>query len=264
MTFGDRISQISQNIFFPIINIRDRNIDQTGMKLYTAPNGMKCLYRNKSLDKMIIWEQWRWKEYDNISIKPDNIILEIGAHIGTSTLQYAKESPFGIVYSIEALPENYKILKQNIVLNKLTNVKAFQLAIIGDKNIKNINLNFNPYNSGGHSLYNDTMPTNKQINVPAKTLLQFIEDLNIKKIDALHIDVEGAEYEILLSTPSKIISSIPQIILEYHDKLQTKYKYTELLEYLQKLGYKTKVYHSNISKILNLGTGIICAVKKDF
>jgi len=261
MTLGDRISQIAQNILFPLVNIGDSNLPQKGIKVYKARDGLKCIYRNRSLDKMVIWEQWKWKEYDNLKIQPNSIVLEIGAHIGTSTLEYAARASQGMIYAVEALPENYNILKQNIALNGFKNIKAYQLAIVGDKSKKSVDLHYNPYNSGGHSLYGDTMPQNEKIQVPAKTLDQFITELGIKRIDALHIDVEGAEYEILFNTPKKILSSIPQIILEYHDKLQSKYKFHQLLEYFHNLGYKTEIYHSNISKLLNLETGIISAIK---
>ena len=82
---------------------------------------------------MVLWEQWGAKDYQTVTVKEGDVVIEIGGHIGTSTLNYSHlVGPRGVVYSIEALPENFEILKRNIERNGITNVKAFHLAIVGD------------------------------------------------------------------------------------------------------------------------------------
>ena len=58
----------------------------------------------------------------------DNII-DIGAHIGYFTIYAAKNAYQGIVYSIEPYIESFEILKKNLKLNDLSNVKPFHAAI---------------------------------------------------------------------------------------------------------------------------------------
>jgi hypothetical protein len=91
MTIGDRASQLAQNFLFPIINMFDPKGPFPGTKIFTAPNGLKCIYRNHSLDRLVIWEQWGLKEYDGINLNEESVILEIGSHIGTSTMDFAKK-----------------------------------------------------------------------------------------------------------------------------------------------------------------------------
>jgi FkbM family methyltransferase len=44
-----------------------------------------------------------------------------------------KKASKGRVIAYEPVPENFNLLKQNIALNKLNNVKIYQCAIAGEK-----------------------------------------------------------------------------------------------------------------------------------
>lgn len=261
MTIGDRFSKYAQNIFFPVLNILDSNGPKMGTKVCNVKNGIKCIYNNKSLDKLVIWEQWYFNEYDDLDLPEDSNIVEIGAHIGTSTVDYAKRCINGHVYAIEALPDHFDTLNRNIKLNGINNVSTFNYAIVGDNLTNEIEFSINPYNSAGHSLYGGTMTNSKKIKVSALSIERFIKINKIGKINLLHIDVEGAEYEILLNMSKELINSFNNVVLEYHDALQTKHKYFELIELFKNLGFKTKIKRSLISKLLKLETGVIIATK---
>lgn len=261
MTLGDKISYIAQEFLFPVINIFDKDIDRT-KKMYLGPKGIKCIYNNRSLDKLVIWEQWVFKEYDEFLLPQDTTILEIGSHIGTSTIDFSKKYPQGKVYAVEAYPAHYELLKENIRINKLKNVVIGNFAVVGNKKEKIVKFSINPYNSAGHSIFGNTMTNQEVIEVEAVSLEDTIKRLKIKKVDVLHIDVEGAEFEILLNAPRKVFDNIKYISLEYHDILQDKYKHPILINLLEELGFEITIKKSIISRLLKLETGIINAVKK--
>ena len=50
--------------------------------------------------------------------QPDEIIIDVGAHIGTFSLMAAAKVPQGRVFSIEASQETFNYLRVNIALNR--------------------------------------------------------------------------------------------------------------------------------------------------
>ncbi|HEV7491432.1 MAG TPA: FkbM family methyltransferase [Rhodanobacteraceae bacterium] len=265
MTAGDFVALLASKVVFPVASVfspRDPDVANSGLRIYTSPFGQKILYRPGTLDKMVLWEQWGAKDYQTVTVKEGDVVIEIGGHIGTSTLNYSHlVGPRGVVYSIEALPENFDILKRNIERNGITNVKAFHLAIVGDSSIDHIVLNKNPYNSGGHSIFKMSVEEEATSVCPAMTLDAFIKTENIDRVDILQMDIEGAEFDILLSADKALLASIPQIMFEYHDAYAEPRTHAELLDLLNGIGFTTHEYINFIAKTLKLETGIITAYK---
>jgi len=66
-----------------------------------------------------LFEQWIWKYLHILNL--GDCSIDIGAHIGKYTIQVARIiGDEGLVLSIEAHPDNYKILVENILINHLT------------------------------------------------------------------------------------------------------------------------------------------------
>lgn len=266
MTPGDFVAMLASKIVFPLASLfspRDPDVADSKFRVYTSPYGQKILYRPNTLDKMVLWEQWGAKDYQTVSVKEGDVVIEIGGHIGTSTLNYSHlVGPRGTVYAIEAQPENFEILKRNIARNGITNVKTFLLAIVGDPAIDHITLNANPYNSGGHSIFEMSIDAEAKFECPAMTLDAFVKREGIRRIDILQMDIEGAEFDILLKADKALLGSIPQIMFEYHDAYAAPRTHAELIELLRGLGYTTSEYRNFITRALNLETGIITALKQ--
>jgi FkbM family methyltransferase len=267
MTLGDFVALLASKVVFPAASAfspRAPDEENTSLRVYTSPFDQKILYRPNTLDKMVLWEQWGAKDYQTVTVKEGDTVIEIGGHIGTSTLNYSHlVGPRGVVYSIEALPENFELLKKNIERNGITNVKAFNLAIVGDPNITEITLNTNPYNSGGHSIFKMSVEEEARSVCPATTLERFVAEQRIDRIDIMQMDIEGAEFDILLNTNKALLASIPQILFEYHDAYAAPRTHVELLDLLRGLGFTTHEYRNFITKALKLETGIITAYKSN-
>jgi FkbM family methyltransferase len=263
MTRGDFVAMLASKVVFPAVSAfspRDPDIANSGLRVYTSPHGQQILYRPNTLDKMVLWEQWGAKDYQTVTVNKGDIVIELGGHIGTSTLNYSHlVGPTGVVYAIEALPENFEILKRNIARNGITNVKAYNLAIVGDPGTTHITLNANPYNSGGHSIFEMSVDAEARFDCPAMTLEAFCKWEGITRIDILQMDIEGAEFDILLNCNKALLGSIREILFEYHDAYAKPRTHQELLDLLHGIGFKTQEYRNFIAKALNLETGIITA-----
>ena len=70
------------------------------------------------------------------------------------------------------------------------------------------------------------------------------------------MDCEGAEYEILLSTPDDIFDKIVRIVLEYHNNL-TEFSGLKLAHFLEEKNFKVEQTQNDIA-----GCGIIYAEKE--
>lgn len=212
--------------------------------------------RPNTIDAFVVFDNFHLKEYLRESeIKPNDIIVDIGAHIGSFSIfcsQYADK-----VISYEASPLNFKLLKENIRLNSIKNINANNTAIFSKKG--RINFVLDKGNTGGNSFYLKSQK--KKLKIDAIPLSQIFKDRKIKKIDFLKMDVEGAEYEIILNSSGETLNKIKKIALEYHDYLPTNHNVQQLKTFLEKNGFKVKIIALPIvSQIYK--SGLLKATKK--
>jgi FkbM family methyltransferase len=129
-------------------------------------------------------------------LKPDFVFLDIGANIGGYALAVAaKAGPEARILAFEPQPEVFERLSYNIRINPFGNVKALALAI-ADRNGE-VTLFLDPRNKGEASVKIVSADNARQVKVAARTLAWVAEDEQLDHIDAMKLDVEGAEDLIL-------------------------------------------------------------------
>jgi len=202
-------------------------------------NGTKCIMRNKS-DSIAFFENYFLKINNpnkKFEIKKDDIVIDIGAHIGYFTIYAAKNAYQGTVYSIEPYRESFEILEKNLKLNNLTNVKPFHAAI--SKVTEQITLYIDKNNQIGNSIFKtDEMTESERVN--SFNLGDFVKNNKIEKIDFLKIDCEGAEFEILLNLNKELLKNINRISMEVHENNNTN-SIDELEDFLRNNNFKVKI-----------------------
>jgi FkbM family methyltransferase len=123
-------------------------------------------------------------------IKKGDIVLDIGAHIGSYTLITSKlVGENGRIYSFEPDPNNFALLRKNVVINGCKNVTLVQKAV-SNKSGK-IRLHLNEDNIGDHRIYN-SQDGRRSIEVESVQLDDYFggQDVNISFIK---MDIQGAE-----------------------------------------------------------------------
>lgn len=167
-------------------------------KILNLQNNLKLKLRNSTVDEHIIQEIYFLKSYTppDFFINESDKVIDIGAHAGYFSVFAASFAKKGTVYSYEPFPENFQLLRDNIHLNNLTNVEAFNLGI-ATKKVKR-NLFISETNTGGHSLF---CKTNNFIPCNFISLKEVFDSNNIERCNFLKIDTEGAELEILSNLP---------------------------------------------------------------
>jgi FkbM family methyltransferase len=151
----------------------------------------------------------------DVTIKQNDIVMDIGAWIGDfSAYACAKGST---VYAFEPVEETYKILMETSVLNN-TPGKIFPIK----KGLGNIECNIPIYldslNSGGSSIISKKNMVTETIAIT--TLDRFIDENNIKKVDFIKADIEGAERDMLKGAEKTLKIYEPKLAIctyHYHD-----------------------------------------------
>ena len=172
------------------------------------------------------------REYFNLS---KGVFIDVGANIGKYSVMVGKQlKSIGQVISIEASEEIFEILKKNIEINNLKNVTPINLAVSDIKGTAEFYLASKDLGTA-HSLL-EIKHQSKKIEVKQNTLDNIINDLKIKKVDLIKIDVEGVEPNVLKGAYNILKRDKPKIIFESLDK-----KCFEKCEkILKKIGYKIK------------------------
>lgn len=164
-------------------------------------------------------------------LKKGMVFIDLGAHIGLYTLLASKlVGSNGLVVALEPHPENFAFLLINLKLNHCYNVIALNYAAYNDD--KFVKLYVSSV-SGWHSL---KVKEGYHITVQARRIDTILNELAIRKVDFMKIDVEGAEYEVLEGAINTLRKYKPRMVIEV--------RYSNLgkvLSLLRKLRYQVKV-----------------------
>lgn len=133
------------------------------------------------------------------SLKPDFVFIDIGANAGSYTLFVANRvGRSGRIVAVEPHPVALERLRCNLALNGIDWVTVAPVAL--SDQIGTVSLFINDQNIGSSSIHSDLRPdvASRGIGVPCQTLLSLVEQEGLQRIDAIKIDVEGAEDRILV------------------------------------------------------------------
>lgn len=122
--------------------------------------------------------------------------IDIGANIGIYALFVAaRAGPAARILAVEPQPKIFDRLVYNIRLNPFGTVKAVACAV-ADKPGE-LTMFLDPKNSGESSVKIVASSETRMARVPATTLLSLVRDEGFTRVDAVKLDVEGAEDIIL-------------------------------------------------------------------
>ena len=183
-------------------------------------------------------------------LKPGDIVLDVGAHIGFFTMHMAAMvGPSGRVYAFEPFDANAELLERSVAENRFAERVVVTRAAVGAAS-GSATLTFaaETLNSGGAYLLRDgTAPLtgNVKKTVPLVALDEFTLPRPVKFIK---MDVEGAEPQVLRGAARLLKNDRPLILSELHPtQLQRASATTadEFLAQLRQLGYRAQDLHGN-------------------
>ena len=202
--------------------------------------------KNEKSDPSNLVKNMKFDNYKKFFFKLKKIIgydiksiVEVGAHFGEDTLRFFYFFPDAKIYSFEADPRNYQIMKKLI---KNDNCEIYDYAVCDrdyetlkfyqsynkthDDFFKPKKYNFISYDdfldlnlngSGSSSLKKSNrkdLVESHEIEVKTITLDSWSKDYNVNNIDLIWIDVQGAEKEVILGS-KKILTKTKYVFIEY-------------------------------------------------
>ena len=212
--------------------------------LYHNEDKVKYNKRRRSVTDAINIINYLYKGSTNL-----NVGIDIGANIGAVSVAMWDKATAGqgVVYSIEADPFNIGRILENLALNKKPISNVVNLAISDRRG--HIKLTRFPSSNGWQTISDNVAKhaenvRHETINVNGNTLENFLSFYDLKDIDLIKIDIEGAELIALRSIRSrlekgeikKVIFEVNQLTLEpFHEDINA------LLSFWDNLPYQIRV-----------------------
>ena len=172
-----------------------------------------------------IFVEREYKDLESTIKNANNQIIDVGGHIGIFSIYARTLNPNVPILTFEPENENYKNLKENLKLNHIKNIKTKNLAISDKQGQVTLYLSEDSHN---HSLIKKSEKT--QI-----TQTTTLEKIIKTPTDLIKMDCEGAEFEIIESTPLKTLRLIKNFYIEYHIKDPKS-----ITKKLQKAGFRAE------------------------
>ena len=187
-----------------------------------------------------IFEKEETKFFKNL-VTESSVCFDIGANIGYYSLLFASLSPQGSVHSFEPVPLNYHVLCANSIVNGFFNLNA-NLCAIGDR-VGSAELVIS--RDSAYSSFVDTgrKPAASKIAVRMTTLDAYCNTNDVRRIDILKVDVEGAEGRVLCGAQQVMQDREGRphtVMLELYEPMLKQYgaSIEEILSKMQALGYR--------------------------
>jgi len=204
--------------------------------------GHSIHYREKSSDEDVLHHSFDrdifFKGIPEYGSKEDDVIIDVGSHIGTFAILAAIKAPRGEVYAIEACRESFSILERNVTENHFDHVRTFHLALADREGQTKLYYDTEQGN-WGHSIVKHF--SNEGETVETTSLDIFLAANRIEKVNLIKFNCEGAEFRILLNTSRESLERIENYVILYHMDLESEYHIDDLTRLFRGLGFYTNI-----------------------
>jgi len=141
-------------------------------------------------------------------LEPSDVVIDIGAHIGTFAVRSAKLA--GRIMCFEPDPDNFAFLLDNLRQNSLGNANALMVAVASDDGVRAM--------TPGLTKATGTITPGGRggFQVSTVSLQTAIEMSECEDIGLVKMDCEGAEYEILGGASISTLRKVRRLFVELH------------------------------------------------
>ncbi len=190
---GRRMAYVLRRLGLKVLRGRPVDIETYGARLRLYPDANVC-------EKRVLFTPQFFdpaeREALAAAMRDDFVFVDIGANVGVYSLFVAAQAgPRARILAVEPQPEVFERLTQNISLNPFGSIKAVACAV-ADK-AGQLTLFLDARNKGEASVKFIAHSQASSIRVPAVTLTGLLEAEGFNRVDAMKLDVEGAEDLIL-------------------------------------------------------------------
>lgn len=149
-----------------------------------------------------------------------DVVLDVGAHLGDFSMLVAREIGSGRVYALEPCDETFRLLKLNIRLNKITNIRPQKVALADHDGTCMLYQAPDGQDWGNSTVYDYAFHSEE---VKCLTLKTFMDELNIDQVDFAKFNCEGAEFSVLLDADPEVLRRFSTMLVLYHSDFATNF-----------------------------------------
>jgi FkbM family methyltransferase len=168
-------------------------------------------------------------------VSAGDTVYDIGANLGYVSLSLAKQvGPSGHVVAFEPVPRNIELLRKNIELNSLRNIRLFELAASDKSGEAVIRLAENLATAS--LVWHRNNPDATELSIKTVAVDDLVATGDLAHPAFVKIDVEGAEGAVLLGMRRTLAASKPVLFVECSDASRET-----AWNLLQELGYRCQL-----------------------
>jgi FkbM family methyltransferase len=167
-------------------------------------------------------------------IRPDGIVIDVGANIGVHAVEFARLAPFGKVICFEPSRSTFGYLLRNV--QHLANVIPLNVALSDSTAVQ-------PFFVAADNAYSGLKDTGRKPILRKEFIACFKGDdilspmLEDKRVDLIKIDVEGLEMQVLIGMRGFITAYRPVIFCEIFGGQQSNPDPLSTVQFCISLGY---------------------------
>jgi len=166
---------------------------------------------------------------------PDNdrpLILDCGANIGFSVLNYKRQFPKARVIAFEPDPQFAPILRRNLERNHAGDVQVVEAAVW----IENSEMPWFSEGIDGSRLLDNQEIDDGSLKVKTADLMGYLTE----PVDLLKLDIEGAEYKVLDHIKNNL-GNVKNIIVECHVNQTNLVEFSRTISILTQAGFHVTI-----------------------
>ncbi len=173
-------------------------------------------------------------------VRPDSVVIDIGANIGLLAMDLARKAHLGTVVAFEPDPDNFSRMQEHIAINGLKNIIPLPFAIGLEETTHKL-YQVVESNSGMNRIitHGEDLSRFPYKEVRVLPLAKGLEGVPLAKVDVIKIDVEGFEQAVLKGCEDILLRDKPVLFVELDDDnlLENGGSARSLIAYVQDLGY---------------------------
>jgi FkbM family methyltransferase len=252
----DVFTKKEQKVFAEKSDVFDKQILKVSDSLYCYMNYR--LPQNGFTPESFLYKMGIDK-LNTIDLIKDKDIIDVGAYIGDSALIL---SPLTnkMVYSIEAVRDNYNVLKKTIELNELKNVVPVNVALGSEE--RNIEIHIMKDVATGHGSVKRQGISYQGTEVVSQVTLDDFVMRNNLNVGLIKVDIEGAEQDFLVGAIKTIKKYKPILIISIYHSADDFFNIKPKIEALN-LGYRFKIYRPILERSVISETMLLAEVEEN-